>query len=208
MLRGTQGMLQECPRGCPGGCGASSSPTPSLGAKGSPGLGEPLAATGPQALASAPRRGWGGKEGPLLPSRRTQGREWGSVLQCSSPSPAVSRGGGTGDATFTLPPWQRPLRLLQTRLRTGRAAGSSNSRSSPAGDGAPGPGTPRSSGQWGGHGGILDPCKAREAPAPPRVMSQAEIPVSGWGGNPWEDRQAGEASAPAGVKPQAGCPMS
>lgn len=94
--RGCSGGLRECPGGCPGGCGASSSPTPSSGAE-IIWPGGPLAATGPQALASAPRRGRDDRGGPCSP-RHTHGPGWGSVLQCSSSSPAPSRGAGGGDA--------------------------------------------------------------------------------------------------------------
>lgn len=186
-----QGGLRECPGGCPGGCGASSSPTPSSGAE-IIWPGGPLAATGPQALASAPRRGRDDRGGPCSPRAHPRPRMGlraavqqlqprslpGSWRRGCPPSPSLHR-----SARFAC---SKPGCRASER---DAPSGGATTRSSAAGGAARGAGTPRNSGQWGGRAPTawgprwaLDPCKAGEAPLPPRVMSQAGIPVSGWGG--------------------------
>lgn len=159
----------------------------------------------PQALASAPRRGRGGKEGSLLPPGRTQGRGWGSLCAAvQQPQPRSLPGR-----------WQRGCHLHPSLhgsacSKPGCRAGQRDEEEQqpaplPPGMEPRGPGTPRSSGQGGGRSPTacgaektLDPCKANEAPAPPRAMSQAGIPVPGWGGCPKSSARRGGIGARRG----------
>lgn len=68
------------------------------------------------------RGGDGAAEGVPAPPGHTYSPGWGSVLQCSSSSPAPPGELAEGMPPFTLPSSQRPLRLLQARL-PGRRAG-------------------------------------------------------------------------------------
>lgn len=191
MLRGclggdAQGVLKECPGGCPGGCGASSSPTPSSGAEGPLAWG-PLAATGPQGLASAPRRGQGGKEGPCSPRAHPEPRKGlcAAVQQLQPrslpgrwhrgcpPSPSARSKPGCGASEWDEPP-----------------GGAANPPQSCWGWSPWGwdPQEQRAVG-WactpalGAAVGTLNPCQGGEAPVPPPgVMSRAGIPEPGRGG--------------------------
>lgn len=140
-------------KGCSGGCGASKSPTLSSGAEGPVGLGGQLVATGPQALASALRSGWGWQRGSLRSPPGTPA-SLDEALCCSAAAPAPLFPGelAKGMPAFILPSSPYPLRLFQTQLRgqqAGRAMGMSGNsllssvRTEPVG-------TPGSRGRWGG----------------------------------------------------------
>lgn len=112
-----------CSGGCSGGCGASRIPTLSSGSRGTGRPGEPLAATGPQALASPLRSRWGWQRGSLPSPPGTPASPDGAPC-CSAAAPALLSPGelAEGMPAFILPSSRHPLRLLQTQL-LGQGAG-------------------------------------------------------------------------------------
>lgn len=149
MLRGCSGDTQGMPRGMPRRVWSIQQPNTVLCSTGIIGL-----ATAGSHRSSGFRQLRGGdgvaKRVPAPPGH-TQSRGRGSALHCSSSSPALSRGDGTGDAHLHPPPAPSPA--------AGPASGMSHGEEQqpcwgwmlhPAGDGARGAGTPGSSGQRGG----------------------------------------------------------
>lgn len=190
--RGCSGGTQRMPGGMPRRVWSIQQPNTLLRSRDHLWPGGPLAATGPQALASAPRRGRGGRGGLCSPRAHPRPRMGlraavqqlqprslpGSWRRGCPPSPSLHR---SARSACSKPGCRASERDAPS--------GGATTRSSAAGGAARGAGTPRNSGQWGGRAPTawgprwaLDPCKAGEAPLPPRMMSQAGIPVSGWGG--------------------------
>lgn len=189
--RGCSGGTQRMPRGMPRRVWSIQQPNTLLRSRDHLAWGAAGSHRSPGSRLGS-EEGTGRQRGSLLPPGTPTAPDGAPCCSAAAPAPLPPGELAEGMPTFTLPSSQRPLRLLQARLpgqRAGCAVGRSNNPLLCCWGAARGAGIPRNSGQWGGRAPTawgprwaLDPCKAGEAPLPPRVMSQAGIPVSGWGG--------------------------
>lgn len=204
MLRGCSGDTQGMPRGMPRRVWSIQQSSAAQGSL----AWRPLAATGPQAFASS-EEGTGWQRGSLLPRAHPEPRPGlCAALQqlqprslpggwhrgCSpSPSSCSKPGCGAGERDE---PWGGAAALLG--MDAPSCWGWSPRGWDPRQQRAEGwPCTPAS--------GTLHPCKAREAPVPRGVMSQAGIPQKRWTAKSSQSR--GGVGSSRG-EAQAGSPMS
>lgn len=166
--------------------------------------------------------GTGRQRGSLLPPGTPTAPD--GALCCSAAAPAPLPPGSWRRGCPPSPSLHRSARSACSKpgCRAGERAepsGGATTRSSAAGDAARGAGTPRNSGQWGGRAptpwgprwarGNTRSLQRQGGAAAPSGDVPSGDPLVGVGRNAGypSPGKAGEASAPPGVKPQAGSPM-